>query len=349
MEFQLSQVALILNGNLEGDGNVTVNNLGKIEDAGPGSISFLSNPKYEQYLYTTRASAVIVKRDFQPKQPVATALIRVDDPYLSFTALLEEYQKLTSFQKKGLEAPHFIGTDSTYGENLYLGAMAYVGHRVTIGKNVKIYPQCYIGDEVVIGDNTIIYPGVKIYSKCRIGSHCTIQAGAVIGSHGFGFAPQPDGSYRNIPQVGNVILEDHVDVGANTTIDCATFESTIIRKGTKIDNLVQIAHNVEVGQHTVIAAQAGISGSTKVGNHVIMAGQVGVVGHIEIADRTTMAAKAGISKSTKEGDVLFGAPAFEHGKYIKSYVVFKKLPELMTRLQELEQKILTLSAPNQEK
>ncbi len=348
MEFTVEQISALINGELVGDGQQKVHKISGIDDASPGSISFLSNPKYEHFVYETNASAVIVSKNFKPTKDFNTTLIKVDDPYLSFTALLEEYEKLTSFQKEGIEEPVFIGDQSKYGEKAYIGAFSYIGKNVFIGNNVKIHPQVFIGDNTTIGDNCILHPGVKIYAGTKIGNYCTIHAGTIIGSDGFGFAPQKDGSYKKIPQLGNVILEDHVDIGANTTIDCATFESTIIKKGVKLDNMVMIAHNVEIGNNTVVAAQTGISGSTKIGKQVIIAGQVGVVGHIKVGDGVIIAAKAGISKDVPAGETMFGAPAFEKGSYMRSYIVFRKLPEVMKRIQELEQKILNLS-PTKEK
>jgi|MCU0419111.1 UDP-3-O-[3-hydroxymyristoyl] glucosamine N-acyltransferase len=316
--------------------------LGKIQDAKPGHIAFLSNPKYEQYLYTTQATAVIVKKDFVAKKEVTTTLILVDDPYSSFTVLLEEYHKLISFQKNGVEEPSAIGKNCALGTGLYRGAFSYVGDHVTLGNNVKIYPHVFVGDNVVIGDNTILHPNVKLYGGTRIGKNCVIHAGTVIGSDGFGFAPQGDGTYKTIPQLGNVIIEDNVTIGANTVIDCATLfgDSTIIRQGVKLDNLIQIAHNVEVGKNTVIAAQAGVSGSTKVGENAMIAGQVGIAGHLVIANRTQIGAQAGISKSIKdEGQQIIGYPAFDIKDYFRSYAVFKRLPELNDRLRELEKKM----------
>ena len=343
MEMTLKEIATLLDGTIAGKEDVSITNIRRIEDAEKGSITFLSNPKYEQYLYTTRASAIIISRDLVPKKPVHASLLKVDDPYLSFTVLLEAYQKVSSLRKTGIESPVHIGQGSQYGENIYLGAFAYIGDHVTIGKNVTIYPQVHIGDHVTIGDNCILFPGVRIYERTVIGSYCTIQAGAVLGSHGFGFAPQPDGSYRNIPQVGNVVLEDHVDIGANTTIDCATFESTRIGKGVKIDNLVQIAHNVEIGENTVIASQVGISGSAKLGNQVVMGGQVGVAGHIQVASGTQVGGQTGITRTiSDQGRVLFGTPAVDKHHFMKSYAIYKKLPEVMERIRQLEQKILNL-------
>jgi UDP-3-O-[3-hydroxymyristoyl] glucosamine N-acyltransferase len=313
--------------------------LAKIQDAKEGQIAFLSNPKYEQFIYTTNASAVIVKRDFQPKKEIGSSLIRVDDPYVSFTVLLEEYHKMISFQKSGVEQPSFIGDNSTAGENLYRGAFSYIGSNVKIGSHVKIYPHVYVGDNTVIGDNSILYANVKLYAGTRLGNNCVIHAGTVIGSDGFGFAPLADGTYKTIPQLGNVIIEDNVTIGANTVIDCATMfgDSTIIRQGVKMDNLIQVAHNVEIGKNTVIAAQSGISGSTKIGENCIIGGQVGIVGHLTIANKTSFGAQAGVIKSVKEeGKKFFGTPSLELTEFLKAYAVFKKLPDLKERLQELE-------------
>jgi len=343
MEFSLEQVAAILNGSIIGSTDKKVNTISNIEEAKEGSITFLSNPKYEPFIYKTQATAVIVNDDFEPKEELSTTLIKVKNAYSSFTALLEEYQKIISFQKNGIEQPSFILESAEYGENLYLGAFAYLGEKVRVGKNVKIYPQAYIGDNVQIGDNTIIYPGVKIYANCLVGNHCTIQAGAVIGSDGFGFAPQEDGTYKTIPQIGNVILKDKVDIGANTTIDCATFDSTIIEKGVKLDNLIQVAHNVEIGENTVIASQTGISGSTKVGKQSILAGQVGLVGHIKIGDHVIIAAQSGVTKNVPDKTTIMGSPAYDKMDYVKSLVIFKKLPEMQKRINALEEKILNLA------
>lgn len=342
MEFTTSQIAKMLGGEVKGNGEARINMLAKIQDARSGQIAFLANPKYEQYLYTTHASAVIVQKDFQPKKEISTTLILVDDPYLGFTILLEEYHKLISFQKTGIEQPSFIGENSTTGRNIYRGAFSYIGSNAKIGDNVKIYPHVFIGDNTVIGSDTILHPNVKLYAGTRIGSNCVIHAGTVIGSDGFGFAPQEDGSYKTIPQLGNVVVEDNVVIGANTVIDCATLfgDSTIIHKGVKLDNLIQIAHNVEVGKNTVIAAQTGISGSTKVGENCMLAGQVGIAGHLVIANNTSVGAQAGISKSVKEeGQRLLGYPVFDIKEYFRSYAVFKKLPDLNYRLRELEKKV----------
>jgi UDP-3-O-[3-hydroxymyristoyl] glucosamine N-acyltransferase len=343
MEFTIEQIAAMIGGEIKGEGNHKINMLAKIQDAKNGQIAFLSNPKYENFIYTTQASAVIVSKSFVPKKEVFPTLIIVDDPYSSFTVLLEEYHKFLSFQKAGVEEPCYIGTNSNVGVNVYRGAFSYIGNNVKIGQNVKIYPHAFIGDNVVIGDNCIIHPGVKLYQDTKVGNNCVIHAGTVIGSDGFGFAPQADGSYKTIPQLGNVIIEDNVTIGGNTVIDCATMfgDATIIHKGVKLDNLIQIAHNVEVGKNTVIAAQTGISGSTKIGENNIIGGQVGIAGHLVIANNTSIGAQAGISKSIKkEGERLFGSPAFDVGEYFKSYAVFKKLPDLNSRLRELEKKVL---------
>lgn len=342
MEFTLGQIAGLIGGKIEGNADLKVSTISSIEDAKPGSISFLSNPKYEPHIYNTKASGVIVNQDFKPSKEVPAALIRVENSYLAFTALLQEYQRIQSFSKLGIESNTHIGKNVEHGENLYLGGFSYLSDGVSIGDNVKIHPQVYIGDNTKIGDNVIIYPGVKIYPNTVIGNYCTIQAGAVLGSDGFGFAPKDDGTYENIPQIGNVVLEDHVDIGANSTIDCGTFESTKIKRGSKIDNLVMIAHNVEVGQNTVIAGQSGISGSTKIGDQVIMAGQVGIVGHINIANKTILGAQTGVMRSTKEGQVLWGSPAMDKSDQTRSLVVYRKLPQLLKRIEELEEKLLNL-------
>ncbi|MDQ3393849.1 MAG: UDP-3-O-(3-hydroxymyristoyl)glucosamine N-acyltransferase [Bacteroidota bacterium] len=343
MELSISQIAEIIGGEVNGDGTKKIRNIAKIQQAGVGCISFLSNPKYEPFIYTTEATAVIVSKAFIPKKLLNTVLIKVEDPYLSFTALLEEYDKIVNFLKSGVEDPSYIGKNTTHGENIYRGAFSYIGNNVNIGNNVKIYPQVYIGDNVTIGNNCIFNPGVKIYSRTVIGNNCVFQSGVVIGSDGFGFAPQPDGSYKKIPQLGNVIIEDHVEIGGNTVIDCATMESTIINKGVKLDNLIQIAHNVAVGKNTVIAAQTGISGSAKIGENCVIGGQVGIVGHIEIGNKISIAAKTGVSKTIlKEGSVLLGSIGFERKQYLRSYTIFRKLPELQERIKELEEKIINL-------
>lgn len=348
MEFSIQQIAAMLGGEIKGDGSAKINMLAKIQDAKPGQIAFLSNPKYENFIYTTHASAVIVGRDFVPRKDIPATLIIVADAYSSFTVLLEEYHKMVSFQKSGIEEPSFVGTKSTIGKNVYRGAFSYIGNNVKIGDNVKIYPHAYIGDDVEIGNNTILHPGIKLYSGTKIGNNCVIHAGTVIGSDGFGFAPQADGTYKTIPQLGNVIVEDNVTIGGNTVIDCATLfgDATTIRQGVKLDNLIQIAHNVEIGKNTVIAAQAGISGSTKIGENSVLAGQVGIAGHLTIANNTSIGAQSGISKSIKEEGVkIIGYPAFDVKEYFRAYAVFKNLPDLNQRLRDLEKKMKEAGLP----
>lgn len=341
MEFSVNQIAQLLQGEVEGDGERLISGLGKIQEAKSNQLSFLSNPKYEQFIYSTQAGAVMVRKDFKPENSIDTTLIKVEDPYASFTVLLEEYHKALTYSKIGVEEPSFLGENSTVGSDIYRGAFSYIGSNVVIGNNVKIYPNSHIGDNCKIGNNSIIYAGAKLYEGTQIGNNCIVHSGAVLGSDGFGFAPQEDGTYKAIPQMGHVVLEDNVSIGANTVIDCATFhgDATTIKEGTKLDNLIQIAHNVTIGKNTVIAAQTGISGSTEVGDNCIFAGQVGVVGHIKIANKTTLAAKAGISRSIKkEGEVLFGSPAYDIKQYLSSYAVFKTLPDINRRLRELEKK-----------
>lgn len=344
MKFSAQQISQLLEGTVEGDPNALVSKLAKIEEGTPGSLSFLANPKYTQYIYTTQASIVIIGKDFKAEQPLTTTLIRVDDAYQSFAKLLEIYNQIQR-DKKGVESPSYITSTAVLGKDIYVGAFAYIGENARIGDNVKIYPNVYIGDNVVIGDNTTLFPGAKIYSDCVIGSDCTIHSGCVIGADGFGFAPQQDG-YKKVAQIGNVIIEDHVEIGANTAIDRATLGSTIIRKGVKLDNLIQIAHNVEIGENTVIASQTGVAGSTKIGRDCMIGGQVGIVGHLTIANGVKIAAQSGVGASiTAEGEIVQGSPAFNVGDYKRAYVVFKKLPLLDKRIKELELALSELSKP----
>lgn len=337
MNLKIREIADLLKGKIVGDDTLIINGIAKIEEGKAGSISFLSNSKYEPYLYTTLSSAVIVNDDFVPAKEVKTTLIYVPNAYSAFTGILEQYSSAIRLSKTGIEQPSHLGQDSVVGERAYRGAFSYIGDNCTIGNDVKIYPQAYIGDNVTIGNNCTIHPGVRIYAGTIIGNHCTVFANTVIGSDGFGFAPQADGTYKTIPQLGNVILEDNVSIGSNTTIDCATIGSTIIREGVKLDNLIQIAHNVEIGKNTVIAAQSGVSGSTKIGESCIIAGQVGIVGHIRLPNRTQVGAQAGISKSiNKEGLAFTGSPASELRNHMKSLAVFRQLPELEKRVKELE-------------
>lgn len=340
MEITIGQVAEILNGKIEGDSSEKVSRLEKIEEATKGSIAFLANPKYTEFIYTTQASAVIVNEDFEATKPVACALIRVEDAYSSFAKLLEAYQQMTKIEKMGIEQPSYQSESAKIGKDVYLGAFSHLGENVTIGDGAKIYPNSVIGDNVSIGSDTVIYPGVKIYANCKVGENCILHAGAVIGSDGFGYAPQEDGTYKNVPQTGNVIIEDYVDIGANTTIDCATMGSTVVRSGVKVDNLVQIAHNVEVGKNTAIASQAGLSGSAKIGENVQIGGQAGITGHLQMADRTIIGPQSGVPKSIKEeGKVWFGTPIMEHREFLKTSIILRKLPDLLNRIKELEKKL----------
>ncbi|MCE2776909.1 MAG: UDP-3-O-(3-hydroxymyristoyl)glucosamine N-acyltransferase [Algoriphagus sp.] len=339
MEFSLEQLAGILGGTVEGDSTQKVYRLDKIQEGQPGSIAFLANAKYESFLYETAATAVIVSQDFVASKPFQTTLIRVKDAYTGFTTLLEAYQQLNQAALVGVEEPSYLAESSSMGENGYRGAFSYIGKNCILGKGVKIYGQAYIGDRVKIGDGTVIHAGAKIYNDTLIGKQCVIHSGAIIGSDGFGFAPQADGTYKTIPQVGNVILEDQVSIGANSTIDRATMGSTLIRKGVKIDNQVHIAHNVVIGENTVIAAQTGISGSTEIGKNCVLAGKVGIAGHLKIADHTTIGGNTGINKSIKtSGKTLFGFLAMDLNHFLRSYSVFKNLDDLQKRIQQLEKK-----------
>ena len=339
MEFTAGQIADLLGGTIEGDANAKVNRLAKIEEGEPGSLTFLANKKYEEYIYKTQASLVVVNNSFVPEFPLHTTLIRVEDAYKSFAVLLDTYNKISQ-NKVGRENPHTIAASAKIGANPYIGSFVYVGENSVLGDDVKLYPGVYIGDNVTIGSNTTLFAGVKVYSESRIGSNCRIHSGVVIGGDGFGFAPQDDANYVKVAQIGNVIIEDHVEIGSNTTIDRATLGSTIIRKGVKLDNLIQVAHNVEIGEHTVIAAQTGIAGSTKIGRFCMIGGQVGIVGHLVIADKVKIAAQSGIGSSiTKEGEIVQGSPAFGIGDYKKSYVGFRKLPEILARSEDLEKQV----------
>lgn len=344
MQFPASQIALLVNGKVEGDANVAVASFGKIEEARAGELSFLANPKYEDHLYTTKASVIILNEDFVLKQPVSVTLIRVPDAYSAFATLLAKYQEIVQQQLTGIQQPVYIASTATYGENVYIGAFAYIGENVQIGNNSKIFPNVYIGNNVSVGDNTIIHPGVKIYHDCKVGNHVNIHAGTVIGSDGFGFAPQADGSFKKVPQIGNVVIEDNVEIGSNATIDRATIGSTLIKSGAKLDNLIQIAHNVEIGNSTVIAAQSGVSGSTKIGKGVMIGGQVGIVGHIQIGDGARINAQSGVSKSLEPGKAVTGSPAYDYTAALRSQAVTRKLPELDKRVKELEALIKQLLA-----
>jgi len=338
MVFTAGQIAGILEGEVEGNSEIAVHKLAKIEEGEKGSLTFLANPKYTPFIYTTRASITIVNKDFVPEQNLQTTLIKVDDPYESFSKLLEYYDEAKK-AKSGIENPVYKSNTAKYGADFYLGAFSYLGENVEIGNNVKIYPNAYIGDNVTVGDNVVVFAGAKIYSESIIGNNCVIHSGAIIGADGFGFSPSKNGSFNKIPQTGNVILEDDVDVGAGTTIDRATLGSTILRKGVKLDNQIQIAHNVEIGEHTVIAAQTGVAGSTKIGKRCMIGGQVGIVGHITIGDNVRIQAQSGIGRNVKDDEILQGSPAINYGDYNKSYVHFKNLPKIINRINELDKKI----------
>ena len=344
LEFSAQQIAMMIQGQVEGDASVTVHNFGKIEEATAGQISFLANPKYEAFLYTTAASIVIIGAQQQLKEKIKATLIRVPDAYAAFATLLTKYQELKAQQLEGIQSPSFIAPSAKIGTNHFIAAFAYINEGATLGDHVKIFPNVVIGENVSIGNHVTIHPGVVIYADCIIGNHVTIHSGTIIGSDGFGFAPKEDGSYQKVPQLGNVIIEDDVEIGANTTIDRATIGSTIIRKGVKLDNQIQVAHNVEIGANSVIAAQAGVSGSTKIGKNVMVGGQAGFAGHIAIADGIKIAGRTGVTKSFMTANMtLTGYPAAEQKQSLRSQVYVKNLPELEKRVQELEILVQQLS------
>jgi UDP-3-O-[3-hydroxymyristoyl] glucosamine N-acyltransferase len=337
MQFSAAQIAMLISGKVEGNPDTAVGSFGKIEEAVGGQLSFLANPKYEEYLYSTGASIIIINETQELREQIAATLIRVPDAYTAFAALLSKYQEIVSQQMVGIQEPSYIAKTATLGDKIFIGAFAVIGENTRIGNNVKIFSHVYLGDNVLIQDNVVLHPGVKIYHDCVIGKNVTVHAGTVIGSDGFGFAPQADGSFKKVPQMGNVIIEDNVEIGSNSTIDRATIGSTIIKAGAKLDNLIQVAHNVEVGHNTVIAAQAGVSGSTKIGNNVMIGGQAGIVGHIQIADGSKINAQSGVSKSIKApNSAVTGSPAFEYTSALRSQAVSRKLPELEKRIKELE-------------
>lgn len=343
MQFTAAQIAMLISGKVEGNPETPVHSFGKIEEAQPGQLTFLANPKYEEYLYRTQASLVIINESQELKEPVNATLIRVADAYSAFAILLSKYQEMVKQKLTGIQEPSYISQSAKVGQQVYIGAFSYIGDNVVLGDNVKVYPNVFLGDNVKINDNTVIHPGVKIYHDCVIGKNVTIHAGTVVGSDGFGFAPQADGSFKKVPQIGNVVVEDFVEIGANATIDRATIGSTVIRSGAKLDNLIQIAHNVEVGNNTVIAAQSGVSGSTKIGNNVMIGGQAGIVGHIQIADGSKINAQSGVSKSIKTANTaVTGSPAFEYTSALRSQAVSRKLPELEKRIKELEKLVQQL-------
>ena len=340
MKITVGQLAALVNGTVEGDESALIDNYAKIEEATQGCLTFLANPKYTHYIYTTKATAVLVRNDFVPEQHVNATLIRVNDPYETLAHLLN-FVSQQQPAKQGIEQPCHLGSDMP--DDIYVGAFAYVGNNVKVGKNVKIYPQVYVGDNVTLGDDIILYPGVKIYHGCRIGNRCIIQAGAVIGSDGFGFAPKEDGTYEKIAQVGIVILEDDVEIGANTTIDRATMGATVVKKGTKLDNLIQIAHNVEIGENNVFAAQVGVAGSTKIGNHNMVGGQVGFSGHITIGDNNGIGAQSGIPKSIGNNLQIIGTPPVGIKEFYKNYLYIQRLSEMVHYIKDLKKAVDNLS------
>lgn len=337
MEFSAQEIASVLSGIIEGNPDVRVSNFSKIEEGKPGTLSFLANPKYEHYIYDTEASIVLVNRDFVPTKALKTTLIKVENAYSALAVLMNLVESAKG-NKSGIASTAFITESAVVEDGCYIGNFAYIGEKVKIGKGCKIYPYAYIGDHVSIGENTIVYPHVTIYSDCSIGKNCILHAGAVLGADGFGFAPEGD-TYKKIPQLGNVIIEDDVEIGANTTIDRAVMDSTIIRKGVKLDNLVQIGHNVEVGDNTVMAAQVGIAGSVKVGKHCMLGGQAGLAGHIKIADNVSLGAQSGVISDVKEGRTLLGAPAIDSKQFFRSSAVFGKLPDIYRTIGELQREI----------
>ena len=343
MNFTATLIAEFLKGTVEGNPEATVSDISKIEEGRPGTLSFLANPKYEKYIYSTQSSIVIVNADFQAQNDISATLVRVENAYESFAALLRLYDQ-SKPKKSGISKMAAISETASLGKDLYVGEFTVISANAAIGDGAQLYPQVYVGDNVKIGEGSILHPGVKVYEGCEIGSYCVLHAGAVIGADGFGFAPNQDNNYEKVPQVGKVIIEDHVEIGANTTVDRATMGATILRKGVKLDNLVMIAHNVEIDENTVIAAQSGISGSTKVGKNCMFGGQVGLIGHIKIAPGVKIAAQSGITKDIKEeGIVIQGSPAFEFGPYQRSYLLFRNLPKIREQINELERKVKDLT------
>lgn len=341
MNFTAKQIAEVLHGEIVGDSTIEVNKLSKIEEGTKGSLSFLSNLKYKNFLYSTSASIVIINKDYELEKEVACTLIKVDDAYKSFATLLQFYNQV-KLNKTGIEEPNYISKSAKIGRNVYIGAFVYIGNNAVIGDNVKLYPHTFIGDNVEIKNDTLVFSGAKIYSESVIGANCTIHSSAVIGSDGFGFAPTDNGTYDKIPQIGNVIVEDFVDIGACTTIDRATLGSTIIRKGVKLDNHIQIAHNVEIGENTVIAASTGIAGSTKIGKNCMIGGQVGIVGHIIIGNHVKIQAQSGVTRSLDDNEKIQGTPAIGYNDFYKSYAHFKNLPSYANQIKNLQNDILIL-------
>lgn len=338
MQFSAAQIATLIDGRIEGNGDTLIHSFGKIEEAAAGELTFLANPKYEEYLYLTRASVIIVNNAQELKQDITATLIRVPDAYSAFATLLQKYQQIQTRQEVGVQQPSYIDPTASIGDQVFIGSFTYIGEAAEIGNGSQIFPGVFIGRKARIGHHTIIHPGVKIYHECIIGNNVVVHAGTVIGADGFGFAPLPDGTFRKVPQIGNVVIEDNVEIGANSTIDRGTMGSTLIRSGAKLDNLLQIAHNVEIGHNSVIAAQSGISGSTKVGNNVMIGGQVGIVGHLQIADGTKINAQSGVSKSIKQPNTaVTGSPAYEYTASLRSQALSRRLPDIEKRIKELEE------------
>ena len=338
MEFTAGQIAAFVKGKVEGNESVKVSQFSKIEEASPGSLTFLANPAYTPYIYKTQASIVLVSNDFVPEQTIKCTLIRVDNPYAALATLLELYKNQIP-KKTGISSLAFISNTAKIGDGAYIAEFAYIGENVKMGENVRVFPHCYIGDNSVIGSDTTIFSGVRIYEDSIIGNHCTIHSNAVIGADGFGFAPQADHNYQKVAQIGNVVIEDHVEIGAGTTIDRATMGSTLIKKGVKLDNLIQIAHNVVIGENTVIAAQTGIAGSSKIGKNCMFGGQVGIIGHLEIGDEVKIAAQTGVSSNIKSGKIVMGSPAIDASRFRKSIVYFRNLESIVQRIEKLEKEV----------
>lgn len=338
MQLSASQIAALAGGCIEGDGNVMISTFAKIEEGKPGAISFLANPKYEHYIYSTESSAVLVSKTFKAEHPVSATLIRVDDPYATVAKLLEMASEMLKPNPVGVEQPSFVAEGVELPDDVYVGAFAYIAKGAKIGEGAKIYPNAYVGENVVIGENSVVYAGVKIYHNCVIGNRCVLHAGVVIGADGFGFAPV-DGHYNKIPQIGNVVIDDDVEIGANTTVDRATMGSTRVKKGTKLDNLIQVAHNCVIGENTVIAAQCGVAGSSKVGSHCMIGGQVGIAGHIEVGDNVQIGAQTGVPNSIKSGSRVMGTPAIDAAKFARQVVLLKNLQSLCDRVKKLESQI----------
>jgi UDP-3-O-[3-hydroxymyristoyl] glucosamine N-acyltransferase len=340
--FTAETIANYLQGVVEGDPSTVVSGVARIEQGKPGTICFFANPKYEKYVYTSKASVILLNKDYVLKEKISPTIVRVDNAYEGIASVLGLFETTKSANKRGREYPSRVSWRSKRGKGCYIGAFAYIAKGAKLGNNVKIYPHVYIGDNATIGDNTIIYSGAKIYHGCVVGANCIIHSGAVIGADGFGFAPQANGEYKKIPQIGNVVIEDNIEVGACTTIDRSTMGSTIIHSGVKLDNLIQIAHNVEIGKNTVIAAQTGIAGSVKIGESCVFAGQVGIVGHIKVGNRVTVASKSGLQNNVPDGVAMLGFPSMEASKYKRSFVIFRNLPDLSNNVNALIKKVAEL-------